>query len=92
MTGVPYNLELRAHVVKIFEKIAKKDRVQEQAIKNKLKQILEDPYRFKPLHAPMQNMRRVHILGSFVLVYSIRESDKTVIVEDYDHHDNVYKR
>ncbi len=91
MNVVSYNLELRAHVEKIFEKIAKRDKVQEQAIKNKLKQILEDPYRFKPLRAPMQNKRRVHIMGSFVLVYSIRESNKTVIVEDYDHHDNVYK-
>ncbi|MBS3061870.1 MAG: type II toxin-antitoxin system RelE/ParE family toxin [Candidatus Diapherotrites archaeon] len=88
---MPYSLFLRKHVDKIFEKIAKKDPPQEKALKSKLAQILEDPYRFKPLKAPLQNKRRVHVFGSFVLVYSIDDSNKTVIVEDYDHHDNIYR-
>lgn len=87
-----YTLEIRKHVEKTFEKIAKKDPGQEEAVKNKIRQILEDPYRFKPLRKPMQGMRRVHTFGPFVRVYSIMEKENTVIIEDYDHHDNIYKR
>ncbi len=76
---------------KTFEKMAKKDRLQEEAVKKKIKQILEDPYRFKPLKWPMQGKRRVHTYGPFVLVYSINEKEKTVIIEDYDHHDKIYR-
>jgi YafQ family addiction module toxin component len=86
-----YSLELREHVEKIFEKIAKRDQEQENAIKNKIKQILDDPFRFKPLKRPMQGKWRVHILKSFVLTYSIDEKEKKITIEDYDHHDNVYK-
>lgn len=86
-----YALLLRKQAEKTFEKIAKKDPPQEKALKNKLKQIVEDPYRFKPLRAPLQNLRRVHVFGSFVLIYSIQEHEQTVTVEDYDHHDAIYR-
>jgi mRNA-degrading endonuclease RelE of RelBE toxin-antitoxin system len=32
----------------------------------------------------------VHIDKSFVLTYSVDEHKEVVIVEDYDHHDNIY--
>jgi len=38
-----------------------------------------------------QNKRRVHIGGSFVLIYEINEEQKIVTLLDFDHHDNVYK-
>lgn len=88
---MPYSLKIKPHVEKIFEKLGKKDPAQLDAIHKKVKQILEDPHRFKPLHAPMQHLRRVHIMGSFVLIYCIIESEKTVELFDYDHHDRVYK-
>lgn len=88
---LPYHLRLKPHVEKALEKLGKKDPVQLDAIHKKVKQILEDPFRFKPLHAPMQHVRRVHIMGSFVLVYRIDENEKAVEILDYDHHDNVYR-
>ena len=91
MISLAYSLEIKKHVERTFEKIAKKDPIQEKAVKKKLRQILEAPYRFKPLRKPMQGMRRVHAFGPFVLVYSINEKEKTVIIEDYDHHDKVYR-
>lgn len=92
MISLAYFLETRKHVEKTFEKIAKKDPVQEKAVKNKIRQILEEPYRFKPLKKPMQGLRRVHAFGPFVLVYSISEKEKLVTIEDYNHHDKIYKR
>ncbi len=50
------------------------------AVRKKLGEILEDPERFKPLHPPMQGLRRVHIMKSFVLTYSIDRGTHTVIV------------
>ena len=62
-----------------------------QLINRKVMDILEDPHRFKPLRKPLQNKRRVHIGGSFVLVYEINETEKIVTLLDFDHHDNIYK-
>lgn len=72
-------------------KHCKKNTEMEKAIKRKLEQILENPSYFKPLRKPMQNLRRVHILKSFVLVYSIQEKEKTVTIEMFKHHDDAYK-
>jgi len=85
-----YSLEIKDHVFKIFKKL-KKDPKQMEAIEKKIKQILEDPFRFKPLRFPMQNLMAVHTIEPFVLIYEIIETRKTVIIRKYGHHDNVYK-
>lgn len=89
---LPYELKIKSHLNKIFAKIGKKDPEQLRAIKNKIKQILEDPYHFKPLSAKMKNKWRVHIYKSFVLVYAIYENEKIIELLDYDHHDNIYQK
>jgi YafQ family addiction module toxin component len=85
-----YAIELRETARKKFKFLEKKDKKTLHRITNKLKEIIENPHREKPLRKPMQNMRRTHV-GPFVLVYSIDELSKTVIVEDFDHHDKVYR-
>ena len=85
-----YSLEVREHVDKIFRKLAKKDSRQMEAVNKKIEEILEDPHRFKPMHFPLAGMRRVHF-GSFVLLYSIDEQRRSVVIEDYEHHDRVYR-
>jgi len=85
-----YSLEVRVSVDRIFSKLVKKNPKQMRIIEKKIKQICEKPSHFKPLRAPMQHLRRVHVDKSFVLTYSIDEQNKVVIIEDYDHHDKVY--
>ena len=85
-----YSLEIREHVDRTFRKLAKKDSRQMRIIDRKGGEILEDPHRFKPMHFPLAGMRRVHF-GTFVLLYSIDEQRKTVVIEDYEHHDQVYR-
>jgi len=75
----------------IFKKLSKKNPKQLETITKKLKEITKDPHRFKPLSNIMKGFRRVHF-GSYVLVYSINEKNKTVILEDFDHHDNIYRK
>ncbi len=85
-----YTVEVREHVDRIFKKLAKKNPNQMEIVAKKIQEILEDPHRFKPMHFPLGGMRRVHF-GSFVLLFSIDEQRKTVILEDYEHHNRVYR-
>lgn len=85
-----YVLETREHVDKSFNKLAKKNPNQMEIISKKIQEILEDPHRFKPMHFPLAGRRRVHF-GNFVLLFSIDEQRKTVVLEDYEHHDRIYK-
>jgi len=85
-----YSLEVVQSVDKIFKRLQRKDTVQFRALSKKVNEILEDPHQFKPLRAPMQHMRRVHV-GSFVLIYDVDEARRVVTVRRYEHHDTVYK-
>lgn len=86
-----YALETREHVDRAFRKLAKRNSNQMEIIGKKVQEILEDPHRFKPMHFPLAGMRGVHF-ESFVLIYSIDEQRKTVVLEDYEHHDKVYRK
>lgn len=86
-----YRLILDSKIDKLFFKLAKKDKFHLQIIEKKIKEILEDPYKFKPLRGNLKNMWRVHIGKSFVLIYEIIEEKKIVKLLDYNHHDKVYK-
>jgi len=84
-----YSLVLTETVERLFAKIKARDRGQWMTIEAKLRQILENPHHYKPLRAPLQNQRRVHI-GPFVLVYMIDEKEKAVVLLRYKHHDDAY--
>ncbi len=86
-----YALEVAENLNKIFGKLAKKDRTAFQAINKKVSEILENPSHYKPLRAPMQNKRRVHISGSFVLIFKVDEERKVVQILEFEHHDKAYK-
>jgi YafQ family addiction module toxin component len=85
-----YNLRIKEELDSKFEKLAKKNKKQLEIILNKVDEILENPHRYKNLRAPMNHLKRVHIDKHFVLIFSIDEESKTVTLEDYDHHDNIY--
>ncbi len=86
-----YKLAVKESLDKKFKKLQKKDIELLRLIDRKVQDILLDPFRFKPLKKPLQNKRRVHVAGSFVLVYEINEKGKLVTLLDFDHHDNIYK-
>jgi YafQ family addiction module toxin component len=85
-----YALEARKHVDRIFKKLARRNPGQMEIVARKIQDILEEPHRFKPMQFPLGGMRRIHF-ASFVLLFSIDEQRKTVILEDYEHHDRVYR-
>jgi len=86
-----YKLAVKDSLDRKLRKLRKRDRELLLLIDKKVKEILKDPYRFKPLKKPLQNKRRVHVGGSFVLIYEINEEKSIVTLVDFDHHDNIYK-
>jgi len=86
-----YKLAVKESLDKKFKRLQKKDKEMLRFIDRKVQDILEDPYRFKTLRKPLQNKRRVHVGGAFVLIYEINEKEKIVTLFDFDHHDNIYK-
>lgn len=85
-----YNISTSKHIDKIFLKLSRKNSKQMKIITNKIEEIITNPERYKNLRKPLQHLKRVHIDKHFVLTFSINK--KTVNLEDYDHHDNIYRR
>jgi mRNA-degrading endonuclease RelE of RelBE toxin-antitoxin system len=86
-----YSPDISPDMDRILAKLEKKNRQQYVAVMNKLDEILENPHHYKPLGNVMSGRRRVHF-GSYVLVFSIDEARKKVVLKDYDHHDRVYRK
>ncbi len=86
-----YVLEQSASIRKEFRKLAKKSPNELEAIWRKIEEILKNPSRFKPLRNSMKGIFRVHIVKSFVLTFEVRESEKVVLLLEYEHHDKIYK-
>lgn len=85
-----YDLSVHEKVDKEFKKLEKKDKELLKKVYKKLNQILENPYRYKPLKGDLHGSRRVHI-GSYVLIYETYEREKIVMVIRFAHHDRIYK-
>ncbi|MFH1325613.1 MAG: hypothetical protein ABIH49_02475 [archaeon] len=86
-----YSYELRKRVERIFFKLARKNSKQLEIIENKIQEIRQNPQHYKNLRKPLQHLKRVHIDKSFVMVFSVDENKKHIIIEDYDRHDKIYK-
>ena len=87
-----YSIDIKPELDKILGKLVKKNRKQYTIIMKKIEEIIENPHRYKNLRYPLQDWKRVHIDRHFVLTFYIDEENETVIFEDFDHHDNIYKR
>jgi len=77
-----YSCQLRKSVEEVFHKLSKKNPKQLYIIEKKISEILKNPHHYK-------NFKSID--KSYVLVYSVNEEAKTIIIEDYEHHDNIYK-
>ena len=75
-----------------MSKLGVKAPKQAELIAKKTEEIIKNPHRYKNLRYPLNNWKRVKIDKHFILTFSIDEKQKVVILEDYDHHDKIYKR
>lgn len=76
-----------------FDKDLKKikaDFALQKRLQNKIEEILENPFHYKPLRNILKNKRRTH-LGNFVLIFEVRENEKAVLSHCFKHHDEAYR-
>ena len=88
-----YIYEIRPNLLKILEKLAKKNKELYERVIKKIKEVINsyDVEHYKNLGYDMKDSKRVQI-GSFVLVFRFDKKNKSVIFDDFDHHDRIYKR
>ncbi len=90
MVSNNYIIDTVPHLDKIFLKLEKKNPKQLKIIYKKLEGIVENPLRFKNLIGPLNHLKRVHIDKNFVLIFSVNKN--IILLEDYAHHDKIYRR
>ena len=87
------NYEILPSLQKKLNKLSKKDRmIYEHALK-KIDEVINsgDVEHYKNLRHDMKEKKRVHI-GHFVLVFRFIKIENKIIFDDFDHHDNIYKK
>ncbi len=85
-------VEFSKEMTRKLEKVKKKNRVMFEAVIRKIGEVKETPEHYKPLRYDLKGYRRVHIMKSFVLIFKIDYTNNKIIFEDFDHHDNIYRR
>jgi mRNA-degrading endonuclease RelE of RelBE toxin-antitoxin system len=84
-----YSSDFTLEFDKDFKK-TKSDFALQKRLTNKIEEILENPFHYKPLRNILKNRRRTQI-GSYVLIFEIREREKTVVFHSFKYHDEAYK-
>ncbi len=75
---------------RILKKLKRRDRALFLELERGVEKILAQPMLGKPLGNVLRGYRRIHVGGSFVLLYEIQE--RVVRLLDFDHHDRIYKK
>jgi len=86
---LPYEFDASDGFLLILKNTQKQNPQLYERIKKKIRQILEEPHHYKELRNALKGCCRSQV-GSFVLVFEIIESEKTVYFINFDHHDKVY--
>lgn len=86
-----YFIDVQPKFKKKVKKV--KDSQKRENIWNKVKEVANtlenNPNHYKNLHFPLQKYKRVHVNGSYVMLFIVDEANKTVIFHNYTHHDNI---
>ena len=82
--------EIHPDLDKILSRLAKRDKLQFEAILKKIDEVLHSSNieHYKNLRAPLQRYKRVQVYSSFILLFK-KEND-AILFRYYAHHDNIY--
>ena len=89
-----YSHNIKPHLKKVLEKLSKKDKNQYEQILKKIEEIINSDSidHYKNLRHNQSDLKRVHIDKSFVLTFKYYKDKKVILFEDFDHHDNIYRK
>ncbi len=85
-----WHLEVSDHFARDYRKACGKNKKFRDEVNAKVDQIRADPLRFKPLRKPLQGLRRVHVMSSYVIVYEPVAKRRVVRLLRLAHHDEAY--
>ena len=88
-----YNVLYSEHLLEVMRKLSKKDKALYEQLLNKINEIKNcyDVEHYKNLRYNMNDSKRAHV-GHFVLVFQYNKATNTINFDDFDHHDNIYKK
>ena len=85
-----WKLEVSTEFEQDYRKLCGRNAGLRRAVDAKVAQLREAPLHYKPLRAPLQGARRVHVGGSFVLLFEPDVGRSTVRLLRLAHHDEAY--
>lgn len=85
-----YTVQIKDDLKKDLDKLKKKDKSLHEEIGKKILKLAENPELGKPLMNVMAGLRRIHVGGSKVLIYEIKETEKKIYFISLDNHDKAY--
>jgi len=88
-----YTYEIKPSLQKILNKLSKKDKGLYLEVLKKIEEIIscESVEHYKNLRYNLKDLKRVHI-GHFVLIFKLNKTINLISFEDFDHHDEIYKK
>lgn len=90
MADGPYEIVFSVRFETVIRRVKRKSPDLARAIAAHFPKLEREPELGKPLRHVLRTYRRIHIEGSFVLLYEIRGT--CVYLIDFDHHDCIYKK
>jgi YafQ family addiction module toxin component len=82
-------------LIKIIQKISKKDPKLSIILNKKIKEIknIDSKYidHYKNLRYDLKDYKRLHIQKCFVLIFSVDRKKNIIYFVRFDHHDNIYR-
>jgi mRNA-degrading endonuclease RelE of RelBE toxin-antitoxin system len=85
-----WGLEVSPDFKRDYRRRCAKDAAFRDAVDKKVAQLRENPLHYKPLRKPLQGLRRVHVMGSFVIVFEPIRDREVVRLLRLAHHDEAY--
>jgi len=88
-----YNFEVSEELERKLKKLSKKDKALYQQVLKKIEEVTnsEDVEHYKNLRYNMKDSKRSQI-GHFILVFQFDKRSNTIMFDDFDHHDNIYRK
>ena len=90
---MPYQFEYSEKLQKILNKLSKKSGELYNQIIKKIEEIVnsENVEHYKNLRHDLKEFKSIHT-GHFVLIFKFDKNKNLISFEDFDHHDNIYKK
>lgn len=88
-----YFYEILPSLQKTLNKLSRRDKSLYEQVLKKIDEITSsgDIEHYKNLKYNMKDSKRVHI-GHFVLIFQFIKLQNKIIFDDFDHHDNIYRK